>query len=240
MGMSQYTKLYRSILTSTIWQESKDTRLVWITMLALSEVDGTVEGALPGLAKEAGVTIPECQAALAVLMAPDPYSRTKTHEGRRIIEIDGGWKVLNREKYRDKKDSRAEYYRKYRASRNSCAQQNATQEEEEAKEEEKKEEEKKNKKRKRKTVFVPPTLEDVQKYLLENPKYSHVDASTFIEHYALAEPPWTDRDGRPVRSWKQKIISVWSKRNDRPKPAAIPSGNSFTEQKSKYGKVIND
>jgi len=46
-------------------------------------------------------------------MAPDPYSRTKDHEGRRIKECDGGWFVLNGEKYREKmnEDERREYKR---------------------------------------------------------------------------------------------------------------------------------
>ncbi len=32
-----YTKLFHSIVTSTIWRETDPTRIVWITMLALAE-----------------------------------------------------------------------------------------------------------------------------------------------------------------------------------------------------------
>jgi hypothetical protein len=115
--MSQYTKLYKSIITSSVWQESKETKLVWITLLALCEKDGTVNGAVPGLAHIAGVTIPECVRAIGDLEKPDPYSRTKEHEGRRIKTIEGGWLVLNKEKYTYEDADRRDYYKEYNAQR---------------------------------------------------------------------------------------------------------------------------
>jgi hypothetical protein len=50
----------------------------------------------------AGVSIEDCERALANLQQPDKYSRSPEHEGRRIESIDGGWLILNRVKYRDK------------------------------------------------------------------------------------------------------------------------------------------
>lgn len=100
--MAGFTKLFGSIVNSTIWREPKDVKIVWITMLALCDRDGVVESSLPGLADAARVTIPECVESLRVLMSPDPYSRTKAHEGRRIQEIEGGWHILNHAKYRAK------------------------------------------------------------------------------------------------------------------------------------------
>ena len=58
----------------------------------------------------------ECVEALNKLKAPDPYSRTKENDGRRLVDIDGGWQVLNHAKYRAKL-SRADYFRQYRASK---------------------------------------------------------------------------------------------------------------------------
>ena len=137
--MDNYTKLFSSIITSTIWQEDNPTRILWITMLALSDADGMVEGSIPGLARLAGITIEDCEKAMAKLQSPDPYSRTKEHEGRRVIDADGGWIILNRVKYRDKKVSRAKYYRDWRKRNKSetKAQHSETQKEEE-KEKEKK------------------------------------------------------------------------------------------------------
>jgi len=98
--MPTYTKLFGSIIASTIWLESDHTRLVWITMLALADKNGEVHASIPGLAKFAGVPLEACRAALVALMSPDPDSRTKTAEGRRIVEIDGGWELINHAKYR--------------------------------------------------------------------------------------------------------------------------------------------
>lgn len=100
--MSGYVKLFGSIVASTIWEEDNETRIVWITLLAMANWHGEVEASIPGLAKFAKVSIPATEAALAKLLAPDHYSRSKEHEGRRIEEIDGGWVILNHRKYREK------------------------------------------------------------------------------------------------------------------------------------------
>lgn len=96
-----YVKLFSSLLDSTVWDTSPETRIVWIAMLAMADRDGNVSASVPGLAKRAGVERGACERALALFMAPDPDSRTKDFEGRRIREIDGGWLILNYEKYRD-------------------------------------------------------------------------------------------------------------------------------------------
>ena len=98
--MSSYTKLFHSILDSSIWQESHQTRIVWVTMLAMADQHGEVQASVPGLAKRAGVTIREAEDALTILLSPDAYSRTPDNEGRRIATIDGGWEILNHAKYR--------------------------------------------------------------------------------------------------------------------------------------------
>lgn len=98
--MSSYTKLFSSIITSTIWSEDDKTRIVWITMLALADKNGEVHGSVPGLARIAGVGTEDCRSALVKFLGPDQDSRTKDDEGRRIEEIDGGWHLINHAKYR--------------------------------------------------------------------------------------------------------------------------------------------
>lgn len=100
--MSGYTKLFESLLESTVWAQPDHVRLVWITMLAMADRDGIVEASVPGLAHRARVSIPQCEEALECFRSPDTYSRTKDHDGRRIEEIDGGWKLLNHTKYRER------------------------------------------------------------------------------------------------------------------------------------------
>lgn len=99
--MAGYTKLFSTILASTIWREPAEVRVVWITMLAMSDSQGRVDGSVPGLADLARVSVEECQKALDCLSSPDFFSRTKELEGRRIKEIDGGWLILNYLKYRE-------------------------------------------------------------------------------------------------------------------------------------------
>lgn len=102
-----FTKLFSSITESTVWCEPDATRLVWITMLAMSDRKGRVWASVPGLASRARVDIDACRKALQCFLAPDPDSRTKEYEGRRIEEIDGGWRLLNHAKYvaiRDEED----------------------------------------------------------------------------------------------------------------------------------------
>lgn len=96
-----YTKLFSSILHSTVWAEPMPTRIVWITMLAMCDKHGVVSASVPGLARAAGVTRQEADVALKSFLSPDPDSRTKEHEGRRIVAVDGGWELLNHAKYRD-------------------------------------------------------------------------------------------------------------------------------------------
>ena len=108
--MSGYTKLFNSIVTSTIWTEDDKTRIVWITMLALADKHGEVQASIPGLARVAGVSVADCEKALEKFLSPDPYSRTPDDEGRRIESIEGGWVLLNHGKYRDlasKEESKA-------------------------------------------------------------------------------------------------------------------------------------
>jgi len=99
--MSGWTKLFSSIVDSSIWFEPDHVRLVWITMLAIKNKDGIVEAAIPGLANRAQVSIEKCKDALERLSSPDEYSRSQEYNGRRIAPIDGGWIVLNHAKYRD-------------------------------------------------------------------------------------------------------------------------------------------
>lgn len=111
--MAGYTKLFNSILASTIWREEKETKILWITMLAMADKDGMVEASVPGLADLARLTVKETQAALAILESPDEFSRTKDHQGRRIEPVLGGWLILNHALYRQKMDmdERREYLR---------------------------------------------------------------------------------------------------------------------------------
>lgn len=99
--MTGFTKLFAGIVFSTVWREEMHVKVVWVTMLALADRHGAVNASVPGLADAARVTVEQCRDALARFHAPDPDSRTRDFEGRRIETIDGGWRLLNYPKYRD-------------------------------------------------------------------------------------------------------------------------------------------
>lgn len=115
-----FTKLFSSIIHSTVWREANHVRIVWVTMMAMVNRDGVVESSLPGLADAARVTLEECEEALTKLHAPDKYSRSKAHEGRRVETVDGGWALLNHAAYRkrmsadDQREKTAERVRRSR------------------------------------------------------------------------------------------------------------------------------
>lgn len=115
-----YTKLFGSLVTSSVWSEDDKTRIVWITMLALSNRNGLVEAAMPGLARAANVPLEDCRAALLKFESPDPDSRSRTFEGRRVERVDGGFQILNYAKYmalmskEDIREYKREKMREYR------------------------------------------------------------------------------------------------------------------------------
>lgn len=99
-----FTKLFSSITESTIWMEPSNVRIVWIAMLAMADRKGRVWATVPGLSNRARVPLEDCRLAIETFLQPDPDSRTKVHAGRRIQEIEGGWLIINHEKYRNIRD----------------------------------------------------------------------------------------------------------------------------------------
>ena len=115
-----YSKLFSQIVGSTIWAEDHSTRIVWITLLALKDRFGEVNGTPVGLARIANVSLDECNAALAKFLAPEPSNHD---DGRRIEEIEHGWYILNHDKYQrlaskeDSQERNAERQRRFRKRR---------------------------------------------------------------------------------------------------------------------------
>lgn len=113
-----FTKLWASILESSIWSEPVENRVVWITMLTMADRNGFVGASIDGLARRANVSIDAVRAALVTFQEPDPNSRNKDNEGRRIEEVPRGWHILNYAYFRDLRDEQArqEYERARKAA----------------------------------------------------------------------------------------------------------------------------
>ena len=121
-----YTKLFSTIVTSTIWTEDANTCKVWVTMLAIANKHGEVQASIPGLAQICGLALDDVEKAVAKFLSPDKYSRTKDAEGRRIEEIDGGWSLINHAKYRrlaskeEAQEANAERQRRFKSRTNNA------------------------------------------------------------------------------------------------------------------------
>lgn len=72
--------------------------------------------------------------------------------------------------------------------------------------------------------FLPPTLSDVVCYFQEK-GYSEESAKKAFDYYHAGN--WTDSKGNQVKNWKQKMISVWmkpeNKVSEKEKPKLNPS-----------------
>lgn len=60
--------------------------------------------------------------------------------------------------------------------------------------------------------FIPPSLEDVEKYAQE--KKLKVNAKHFYDYFT--EGKWVDSNGKEVKNWKQKILT-WNGYSEKPK-----------------------
>lgn len=117
--MRGFVKLDCDILHSSIWQEEDHIRLVWITMLAMADAEGTVHSTAPGISSAAVIEIDRTREALRVLESPDEDSKNPINEGRRIERCDGGYQILNYKEHRAKRepDTRREYMKTYMQER---------------------------------------------------------------------------------------------------------------------------
>ena len=119
--MSGWTKLFGSIVTSSIWLEDSDILRIWIAMLALADAHDIVEGTVPGFASLCRVPRETMQKAIEKFSSPDPDSRTPDNDGRRIEIVPSGWKIINRAKYKtrwqEETGTRAKYMREYRSKK---------------------------------------------------------------------------------------------------------------------------
>lgn len=96
-----YNKLFRKILTSSIWLAPTPTRIVWITLLAAMDEDGFAQfSAIGNLAVTARVTVEEANEAIECFIRPDPESGNPENEGRRVEKVPGGYMILNSEAHR--------------------------------------------------------------------------------------------------------------------------------------------
>jgi hypothetical protein len=106
-----YSKLFSSLVYSSLWSEPDHIRILFITMLALADRDGYVYGSRNGLMRAALIDMDAADEhdPFQSLMTPDKDSsdllRNPDNEGKRIEEIPGGFKIINYTYYRGLRDA---------------------------------------------------------------------------------------------------------------------------------------
>lgn len=99
-----FAKVFEQIFDSSI-AEDYHVRLVFEDLLTLADIDGVVDKTPEALARRTNVPLDIIKKAITVLESPDPRSRRKENEGRRIIRLDDhrdwGWLIVNYDYYRN-------------------------------------------------------------------------------------------------------------------------------------------
>lgn len=125
-----YAKVFTQIFDSSIADNWKH-RHVFEDLLKLCDRDGVLDMTPEAIAARTRLPLDMVNEAIEALSSPDPRSRTRDYEGRRLIPLDSldsleskrgwGWLIVNYAKYREMKTQfdkgayMAEYMQKYRA-----------------------------------------------------------------------------------------------------------------------------
>lgn len=232
-----YAKVFEQIFDSSI-AEDWQVRVVFEDFLKLCDKDGVVDKTVEAIARRTNVPIDIIRHAIQVLEQPDPRSRRKDHDGRRIILVDEhrdwGWIIVNYAYYRalaseeqrrattrdrvrhfrekiKKEDVEAEAYAEGKAlPRVSLALHDQ-----------------KIKGKAEKPPFLrKPTLEEVQAYIQE--RGSAVDPALFHAHYEANG--WVQGNrGKPVKNWKACVITWERSSFEKSGPAKSPAKSGPTD-----------
>lgn len=101
-----YVRVFHDLWESSLMGEAVPVRWLFVTMLGMADKarSGIIDVPLFILARQAGMGEEETRAALSVLMAPDPNSRSEKLDGRRVVPLrpdqdERGWEIVNWDDY---------------------------------------------------------------------------------------------------------------------------------------------
>jgi len=114
-----YSPLHSGLLTSTLLKEGPDVVAVWALILASTDKLGESDMQPSAAASLLRISDERAKAAFALLSEPDPESKNREHEGRRILrQGDGKWLVVSHAKYQRlaSREAATERQRRYEAN----------------------------------------------------------------------------------------------------------------------------
>ena len=82
----------------------------------------------------------------------------------------------------------------------------------------------------KKKDFIPPTLDEIKEYCLS--RKNNIDAQYFFDYFNASE--WVDSNGKPVKNWKQKIITWESYNKGGNNNASNKGSNTKSRDGSEY------
>jgi hypothetical protein len=93
-----FAKLFSQIFDSSI-AEDCDVRHVFMDLLVLADPDGGVDMTIQAISRRINVPLDRVRHGIEQLCQPDPASRSKAEEGRRLVPLDShrdwGWRIVN-------------------------------------------------------------------------------------------------------------------------------------------------
>jgi hypothetical protein len=207
-----FAKVFGQIFDSSI-AEDYNCRRMFIDLLVLADSSGAVDMTLEAIARRTNVPIEEVEKYIKELCQPDRKSRSKLHEGKRLIPLDcardWGWKIVNYVHYRKIRDEEARrtYFRDaqrdYRKKKADGVKDKGL-----------------TKINSNGQVLTPPSPSSSAYALLEELKRNPLHLGIEIDREYEKARQWCQRKGRRLT---QRFFENWLKKADRileaPKPA---------------------
>ena len=113
-----YGKIFESMYEGTLYGQW-EALVTMQQLIVLADQHGVIDMTPPAISGKTSIPLDIIEKGLAILSAPDPYSRTPGDDGIRIRLMDGhrpwGWEIVNYKKYRDmvSREDRREYQKQY-------------------------------------------------------------------------------------------------------------------------------
>lgn len=236
-----YGKIFESIYDGSLACGDWEALIVFQQLIVLADQDGVIDMTSIALHRRTTIPLDIIEKGLNALQEPDPISRSKDEDGRRIVLLDEergwGWVIVNYSYYRDlakeadRREKNKESQRKSREQRHHPSSTVTSSHKSSAQNEHKDVNKDLDTNTKIKTKsdkrFVKPSVEEINTYCRE--RKNAIDAEQFFNHY---ETNGWMRGKTPIKNWKACVIT-WEKRDN----GSSSNGQNQSNNQSRTGRV---